>query len=61
MTPPTPKKPKSPKPPKDRKAVELGEHIGKELRAMFQDVVAEPVPEKFQKLLEELERKRSES
>ncbi len=60
MTPPTPKKPTSPKPPRDRKAAELGEHIGKELRAMFQDVVAEPVPEKFQKLLDELERKRSE-
>ena len=55
------KKPKSPKPPRDRKAAELGEHIGKELRAMFQDVVAEPVPEKFQKLLDELERKRSGS
>ena len=58
MTHPTPKKPKVPK---DRKAAELGEHIGKELRAMFQDVVAEPVPEKFQKLLEELERKHSDS
>jgi hypothetical protein len=61
MTPPTPKKPKPTKPPKDRKAAELSEHIGKELRAMFQDVVAEPVPEKFQKLLEELERKHSDS
>lgn len=61
MTPPTPKKAKSLKPPKDRRATELSEHIGRELRAMFQDVVAEPVPEKFQKLLEELERKRTES
>jgi hypothetical protein len=58
MTHPPPKKPKVPK---DRKAAEISEHIGKELRAMFQDVVAEPVPEKFRKLLEELERKRSES
>ena len=39
------------------KAVEIGERIGLELRAMFEDVVAEPVPEKFRALLEELERK----
>jgi hypothetical protein len=40
-------------------AAELGEQIGHKLRAMFDDVVAEPVPEKFQRLLEELERKSS--
>jgi hypothetical protein len=43
--------------PDGQKSEELGEHIGRELRTMFQDVVAEPVPERFQKLLEELERK----
>jgi hypothetical protein len=43
--------------PDGKKSAELGEHIGRSLRTMFQDVVAEPVPERFQKLLEELERK----
>ena len=41
------------------KSAELSKFIGRELRAMFDDVVAEPVPEKFQKLLAELERKYS--
>jgi hypothetical protein len=35
----------------------LTEYIGRELRAMFDDVVAEPVPERFRELLEELEKK----
>lgn len=39
------------------KAIQVSEHIGRELRAMFDGVVAEPVPEKFLELLEELERK----
>ena len=39
------------------KGAELSNQIGRKLRAMFDDVVAEPVPEKFHKLLEELERK----
>lgn len=38
-------------------AVQLGERIGHRLKSMFDDLVAEPVPEKFQRLLEELERK----
>ena len=42
-------------------ASRIGDHIGKELRAMFDDVVSEPVPEKFQNLLDELERKQSKS
>jgi hypothetical protein len=42
-------------------AAELGEQIGHELRAMFNDVVTEPVPEKFRVLLEELERKSSKT
>lgn len=42
-------------------AAALNTHIGRELRAMFDDVVAQPVPEKFQELLEELERKQTKS
>ena len=38
------------------KGSELGDQIGHKLKAMFKDVVAEPVPEKFHQLLEELER-----
>ncbi|MBX9590002.1 MAG: hypothetical protein K2X43_11905 [Hyphomonadaceae bacterium] len=45
------------KPGNSDKATLVSEHIGRELRAMFDDVVAEPVPERFQKLLEELEEK----
>jgi hypothetical protein len=33
------------------------ERIGHQLRALFEDVVAEPVPERFQTLLDELARK----
>jgi hypothetical protein len=57
MTPPSPKPPTTKSPDKDKRREQLGEHIGRELRAMFEDVVSEPVPERFQKLLEELERK----
>jgi hypothetical protein len=39
------------------KGNQVNERIGRELRSMFEDVVAEPVPEKFRALLEELERK----
>jgi hypothetical protein len=46
-----------PKRPDAKKSAVLSEHIGRELRTMFEDVVAEPVPERFQKLLEELESK----
>jgi hypothetical protein len=42
------------------KGAELSNQIGHKLRAMFDDVVAEPVPEKFHKLLEELDRKSGE-
>ena len=44
------------KPPRDAAAA-IQEHIGRELRAMFEDVVAQPVPEKLRRLLEELARK----
>jgi hypothetical protein len=40
-------------------AFPMHEHIGRQLRSMFEDVVAQPVPDRLQKLLEELERKRS--
>jgi anti-sigma factor NepR-like protein len=42
-------------------AAQLGERIGQKLKSMFDDLVAEPVPEKFQRLLEELERKSGKS
>ena len=34
-------------------------HIGRQLRAVYDEVVNEPVPDRFVKLLEELERKRA--
>jgi len=37
----------------------IGDHIGRELRAMFDEVVAEPVPERLRKLLDDLARKPS--
>jgi anti-sigma factor NepR-like protein len=43
------------------KGTELGEQIGHKLKAMFDDVLAEPVPEKFRELLEELGRKSDQS
>ncbi|KAB2918460.1 MAG: hypothetical protein F9K29_07780 [Hyphomicrobiaceae bacterium] len=49
--------------PKDaaRKAFPLHEHIGRQLKAMFDDVAKEPVPEKLIALLEKLERKQTKS
>jgi Anti-sigma factor NepR len=41
------------------KAAQVSEHIGKELRAMFDDVVAEPVPDRFRELLDQLEKKQA--
>ncbi|MBO0764136.1 MAG: hypothetical protein J2P50_06075 [Hyphomicrobiaceae bacterium] len=35
------------------------ERIGHELRSLFEDVVGEPVPERFRRLLQELERNSS--
>ena len=56
--PPATAQPAAPKDPqKAAQAAKLGDLIGRELKAMFDDVVAEPVPEKFRTLLEELERK----
>jgi hypothetical protein len=39
------------------KDAEIRERIGHELRSLFEDVVGEAVPERFRRLLEELERK----
>lgn len=47
------------KPGKPDKAAQVNEHIGKELRSMFDDVVAEPVPDRFRELLDQLEQKQS--
>ena len=33
----------------------LGEHIGRELRGLYEDVVAQPVPDRFLELLNKLE------
>jgi CHASE1-domain containing sensor protein len=38
---------------------DLQAHIGRQLRAVYDEVASEPVPERFRKLLEELERKQS--
>lgn len=47
-------------PPQDA-ALAIQEHIGRELRAIFEDVVAQPVPERLRQLLDELERKQPKS
>jgi hypothetical protein len=68
MTKPTSKQDKAPQvPPKpgvskdSDKAAKLSEHIGRELRSMFDGVVAEPVPDRFLELLEALEKKQSKN
>jgi hypothetical protein len=38
---------------------DLQAHIGRQLRAVYDEVVNEPVPDKFVRLLEELERKQA--
>lgn len=59
MKQPPPKRPQAPKTPdKAKKSEELTSHIGRGLRVMFDDVLSEPVPERFQKLLDELEQKK---
>jgi hypothetical protein len=39
---------------------DLQAHIGRQLRAVYEEVVNEGVPERFRRLLEELERKKTE-
>lgn len=33
----------------------IGEHIGRELRGLYEDIIAQPVPERFLELLNKLE------
>jgi hypothetical protein len=40
--------------------VDLQAHIGRQLRAVYDEVVNEAVPDRFLQLLDELERKKSE-
>ena len=40
-------------------AKDLHAHIGSRLRLMFDEVVQEPIPEKFKQLLEDLERSKA--
>jgi hypothetical protein len=35
------------------------EHVGRQLKALFDEVTTQPIPEKLVKLLEELERRQS--
>jgi hypothetical protein len=39
---------------------DLQAHIGRQLRAVYEEVVSEAVPDRFRKLLEELERKEAD-
>jgi hypothetical protein len=39
---------------------DLQAHIGRQLRAVYEEVVTEDVPDRFVKLLEELERKKAD-
>jgi hypothetical protein len=39
----------------------MHEHIGRQLKAMFDEVVTQPVPDKLRELLEDLERKQSKT
>ncbi|MGA8172429.1 MAG: NepR family anti-sigma factor [Methylocystis sp.] len=41
--------------PRAAPAALLGEHIGRELRGLYEDIVAQPVPERFLELLNKLE------
>jgi hypothetical protein len=36
------------------------EHVGRRLKEMFDEVTVQPIPDKFLKLLEELEQRQSE-
>lgn len=40
---------------------ELQAQIGRRLKAMYQDVLAEPVPDKFTRLLEQLDQPRGDA
>jgi hypothetical protein len=55
----TSREPRSPKPAKSQNAVRLGPEIrariGRQLRAMYDDVVNQGVPDRFSELLKNLE------
>ena len=61
----TPKPPRTDKPAASQRAPDpvfpMHEHIGRQLKAMFDEVVTQPVPDKLRKLLEDLERKQSKT
>ena len=61
----TPKPPRMDKPAGSRQAPDpvfpMHEHIGRQLKAMFDEVVTQPVPDKLRRLLEDLERKQSKT
>ena len=40
-------------------SIALQEHIGRQLKAMFDEVIEQPVPDRFRELLDELERKQA--
>lgn len=48
-----------PPPPRRRGDVPIDQHISHQLRAIYDEVVNEPIPDRFVKLLEELERKQA--
>ena len=61
----TPKPPKTDEPAVPGQAPDavfpMHEHIGDKLKAMFEEVVAQPVPDRLRRLLEDLERKQPKS
>jgi hypothetical protein len=56
----TPKRPKTDKTAVSRQAADqvfpMHEHIGRNLKAMFEEVVDQPLPDRLRKLLGDLER-----
>lgn len=40
----------------DRPANQIGEQIGKELRVLYEELVTQPIPERFLDLLNQLEK-----
>ena len=61
----TPKPPRTDKQAGSRQAPDpvfpMHEHIGRQLKTMFDEVVTQPVPDKLRQLLEDLERKQSKT
>jgi hypothetical protein len=56
-TPPDDPEPRARSGPSGSKGNEIGDAIGRQLKSLFDDVAAEPVPDKLRELLDELERK----